>query len=146
MSDLDLPKTLAILDRVIRAELSGVVRYTHYALMVTGPYRQTIVDFLKAQATESLMHAQEAGEIMTGLEGHPTSGIEPIKESNDHSLLRILEESLEHEIFALNIYKELLSVVEGASIYLEEYTRGQIRAEELHVMDLKKMLRDFTAK
>ncbi|MBC7515869.1 MAG: bacterioferritin, partial [Alkalinema sp. FL-bin-369] len=34
--------------------------------------------------------------------------------------------------------------VEGCSVYLEEYARGMIGQEELHGMELRKMLRDFT--
>ena len=57
------------LNAIIEAELSGVVRYTHYSLMITGPHRLPLVEFMKAQATESLIHAQEMGEILTGLGG-----------------------------------------------------------------------------
>ena len=45
---------------------------------------------------------------------------------------------------ALSLYKELLKVVEGASIYLEEFARTMIGNEELHTMELKKMLRDYS--
>ena len=41
--------------------------------MVTGPNRLTLDKFFKSQATESLQHAQQAGELLTGLGGHPTS-------------------------------------------------------------------------
>ena len=71
MEALDLDKTHEILNSIIESELAGVVRYTHYALMVRGPNRIPIVDFFKAQASESLMHAQQAGEILTGLEDTP---------------------------------------------------------------------------
>ncbi len=143
MRDLDVAKTVRILNRVMEYELAGVVRYTHYSLMVTGPYRQPIVEFLKAQAQESLAHAQQAGELLTGLEGHPSLEIATIEESHKHDLRHILEESLAHEQTALNLYKDLLDVVQDASVYLEEYTRGQIGTEELHVIELKKMLRDY---
>ena len=33
--------------------------------------------------------------------------------------------------------------VEGASVYLEEYARGQIGQEEQHALEIKKMLKDF---
>ena len=56
----------------------------------------------------------------------------------------ILNESLEHEIHALNLYKKLLDCVEDASVYLEEYTRGMIGQEEQHSLELKKMLKDFS--
>ena len=41
--------------------------------MVTGPDRLVLDKFFKSQAIESLEHAQEAGELMTGLGGHPLS-------------------------------------------------------------------------
>ena len=36
--------------------------------------------------------------------------------------------------------------VEGASVYLEEYARGQIGQEEQHALEIKKMLKDFAWK
>ena len=125
-------------------ELAGVVRYTHYSLMVIGPNRIPIVQFFKAQATESLLHAQQVGEILTGLEGHPTQKIAPIEESYKHSVQDILQESLNHEKKALELYKTLLDVVSDASIYLEEFARTMIGTEELHTIEIKKMLRDFS--
>jgi len=144
MKDLDIQSTTKLLNRIMEFELAGVVRYTHYALMVTGPNRIPIVDFFKAQANESLLHAQEAGEILTGLEGHPSQQIAAIEETHQHSVRDLLQESLNHEQKALAMYKELLGVVEDASIYLEEYTRTKIGQEELHNLEIKKMLRDFS--
>ena len=143
MEDLDLEVTHDLLNRVIESELAGVVRYTHYALMVRGAYRMPIVAFFKEQAAESLLHAQQAGEILTGLEGHPSVAIAPIQETHKHSVSALLEESLQHEQEALNLYKQLLDAVQDRSVYLEEYARGQIGQEELHVMEIKKMVRDY---
>ena len=56
---------------------------------------------------------------------------------------KILEESLEHETHAVNLYKKLLEEVVDASVYLEEYARGQIGQEEQHALEIKKMLKDF---
>ncbi|MFY7823827.1 MAG: ferritin-like domain-containing protein, partial [Planktothrix agardhii] len=86
MRDLDQAKAIELLNTIMEFELAGVVRYTHYSLMVTGPNRLPIVQFFKAQATESLLHAQQAGEILTGLEGHPSQKIAPIEESYQHSV------------------------------------------------------------
>jgi bacterioferritin len=144
MKELDLKSTTSILNSIMEFELAGVVRYTHYSLMVTGPNRIPIVNFFKAQANESLLHAQQAGEILTGLEGHPSQRIAPIEESYKHSVRDILEESLNHEKKALDLYKELLNTVENASVYLEEFARTQIGQEELHNIEIKKMLRDFS--
>ncbi|AFZ33750.1 Ferritin Dps family protein [Stanieria cyanosphaera PCC 7437] len=143
MKELDREKTTTILNEIMEFELAGVVRYTHYSLMVTGPNRIPIVQFFQAQANESLTHAQQVGEILTGLEGHPSLKIAPIEESYEHNLHAILSESLNHEKKALELYKKLLSVVEDASVYLEEFTRSMIGQEELHNIEIRKMLRDF---
>jgi bacterioferritin len=140
MKDLAQDKAIDILRSLMEFELAGVVRYTHYALMVTGPNRIPIVDFFKAQATESLLHAQQVGEILTGLEGHPSLQIAPMEESYKHSVKDILQESLAHEKNALDMYKKLLDVVEDASVYLEEFARTMIGTEELHNIEIKKML------
>ena len=137
-------KITEILNSIMEFELAGVVRYTHSSLMVTGPYRMPIVEFLKEQANESLLHAQQAGELLTGLDGHPSQKIAKIIETNDHSIEGILHESLMHEQHALKLYKDLLSIVEGKSVYLEEYTRNLIGQEEQHQLELKKMLKDFS--
>ena len=144
MLDLDIQKTCEILNQIMEYELAGVVRYTHYSLMVTGPYRIPIVQFMKEQAAESLDHAQQAGELITGLNGHPNQSIARIDETHKHSVKDLLQESLEHEVTALNLYKKLLDVVTDASIYLEEYARTMIGQEELHTMELRKMLRDYS--
>ncbi len=143
MRELDQKQTIELLNAIMEFELAGVVRYTHYSLMVTGPNRIPIVDFFKAQANESLLHAQQVGELITGLEGHPSLKIASMEETSKHSVTDILSESLAHEKKALGMYKQLLDTVENASIYLEEFARTMIGQEELHNLELKKMLRDF---
>ena len=142
MEELDVDRTTNILNSIMEYELGGVVRYTHYALMVSGPNRIPIVEFLREQASESLQHAQQVGEMLTGLGGHPSLTTAPITETFEHSTEAILSESLNHEQRAIALYGELLDTVAGSSVYLEEFARGMIGAEELHCMELRKMLRD----
>ena len=143
LKPLDTNKACAILNEIMEYELAGVVRYTHSAMMITGPYRIPIVAFLKEQASESLFHAQGAGELIAGLDGHPSQKIAKIEETGQHTIKDILEESLEHELHAVGLYKKLLEEVEDRSIYLEEYARGMIGEEEQHSLELKRMLKDY---
>ena len=144
LKELNKEKVCDILNQIMEFELAGVVRYTHSSLMVVGPHRIPIVQFLQEQAAESLQHAQTAGEFLTGLDGHPSQKIAKIKETNRHTIKDILEESLEHELYALSLYKKLLVAVENKSVYLEEYARAQIGEEEQHSLELKIMLKDFS--
>ena len=143
MRELNVDKVCEILNKIVEMEMAGVVRYAHSSLMVTGPNRIPIVQFLQEQANESLAHALQAGEYITGFDGHPSQKITPIEENHDHSVQQILEESLMHEKSAVDMYKELLEEVADASIMLEEYARGQIGMEEQHALEIKKMLKDY---
>ena len=144
MRDLNTSRVCDLLNEIVELEMAGVVRYAHSSLMVTGPNRIPIVQFLQEQANESLAHALQAGEYITGFNGHPSQKISPIVENHDHSVRQILQESLEHEQRAVDKYKELLEEVADASIMLEEYARGQIGMEEQHALEIKKMLIDYS--
>ena len=144
MRQLNTQNVCKILNKIVELEMAGVVRYAHSSLMVSGPNRIPIVQFLQDQANESLLHALQAGEFITGFDGHPSQRITPIEENHDHSVQQILTESLEHEMKAVAAYKELLEEVEDASIMLEEYARGQIGMEEQHAIEIKKMLKDYS--
>ena len=144
LKELNTSKVCDILNRIVELEMAGVVRYAHSSLMVTGPNRIPIVTFLQEQANESLSHALQAGEYITGFGGHPSQNISAIEENHNHSVEQILTESLEHEMKAVETYKELLMEVADASIMLEEYARGQIGMEEQHALEIRKMLQDYS--
>ena len=129
------------LNRIMELELAGVVRYTHYALMVYGFNRIPIVEWLQKQATESLSHARLAGELVTWLGGHPSLGIGPLLETEKHDIADILSESLTHEKETLKSYESLLTLVKDQDIRLEEYVRDMIAAEVAHQDEVNKMLR-----
>ena len=129
------------LSEIFVLELSGVIRYTHYSLMIFGPNRLPLIDFFKAQASESLMHANLAGEHITGLGGHPPLNIDNIKETFKHDISEILKETLDHEKKAIEVYYELLELINDESVYIEEYARTMIGQEELHALEVEKMLK-----
>jgi len=137
---IDKDAVIKVLNNILEAELAGVVRYTHYALMVFGYNRIPIVSWMRAQAAESLTHADQAGEMITHLGGHPSLGIGPLLETHRHDIGDILRESLEHETLALTEYHQLLELVNGRNVLLEEYARRMCALEETHVGDVRKML------
>ena len=141
MTEIDKPKVVALLNKILETELAGVVRYTHYSLMVFGYNRIPIVSWLREQATESMAHATAAGEIITALGEHPSLSIGPLLETHKHDVGDILREALDNERTGLQLYKDLLVQVEGRSIWIEEYARQMIHAEELHAAEVDKMLR-----
>jgi len=141
MDDISRQSAIDILNNIMELELSGVVRYTHYSLMVFGFGRIPIVSWMKDNANEGLLHAHRAGELVTLLGGHPSLKIGELLETTRHDIGDILRESLEHERKSLEAYYALLQLAEGRSVLLEEYAREMIMAEELHLDEVNKMLR-----
>lgn len=97
---------------------------------------------MRDQATESLGHANIAGEHVTTLGGHPSLKIGGLIETHKHSIRDIMTESLEHEKAQLGNLFKLLKLVTGKSVYLEEYAREMIVEEENHISEVLKMLRE----
>ena len=141
MNVLNKRQVIDVLNRILEQELAGVVRYTHYSFLVFGYSRIPIVAWLRQQADESLLHAQQAGEMITLLGDYPSLAIGPLLDTHEHDIAAVMKESLETEGKALALYNELLTLVAGRSVMLEEYARQMIYAEELHAGEVDKMLR-----
>ena len=82
MTDLDKQHVIDVLNRILEQELAGVVRYTHYSFLVFGYSRIPIVAWLRQQADESLLHAQQAGEKITLLGAYPSLAIGPLLDTH----------------------------------------------------------------
>ena len=141
MKDQTMAKAVEILNRILEMELAGAIHYTHYSLMVFGYNRIPIVSWLEQQATESMAHARAAGELVTQLGAHPSLAIGPLLETHRHDIGDILRESLGHEKKTLVEYENLLELVQGEDIMLEEFAREHIYLERLHIGAVDKMLR-----
>ena len=141
MSGLNKERVVAVLNRLLEAELAGVVRYTPYSFLVFGFGRIPIVSWLRDQASESLLHAQQIGEWITTLGAYPSLTIGPLLDAHKHDIAAILRESLDTEARALAIYRELLEAIDGKSVALEEFARKMIELEEMHAAEVDKMLR-----
>ena len=137
----DQASAVALLNEILETELAGVVRYTHYSLMVFGHNRIPIVSWLRGEANTCLAHATQAGELVTQLGDHPSLKIGALLETHKHGINDILLESLEAEKAGLALYKKLLDIVKDRSVMLEEYSRRMIAEEEQHLGEVNKMLR-----
>ena len=54
MKDLNSNQVISLLNNILEYELAGVVKYTHFALMVTGPNRLILDKFFKDSTVKTL--------------------------------------------------------------------------------------------
>ena len=138
---LDEKAVVALLNEILELELAGVVRYLHYSLMVFGHARIPIMHWMRQQASEALLHATEAGEEVTAMGGRVSLDIGELAGTHHPSVDEILQELVVHERRGIDLYRDLLKLSEGWNISLEEFARGKIRGEEMHLAEIDKMLR-----
>lgn len=124
---IDKDAVIKVLNNMLKAEPAGVVRYTHYALMVFVHNSIPIVSWMRCQVNESLTHANEAGELITHL-GGPSLAIGSLLETHRHDIGDILREPLEHEMQALAEYNHLLDLVNDRNVLLDEYAKSDDRS------------------
>ena len=138
---MDREKVIAKLNQALEYEYAGVVRYSHYSLMIFGFNRIPIVGWFRSQSAESLTHAEAIGEKITALGGHPSLQVGSLLETHKHSITEILLESLAHERQQMGVLREILEMVQGHDIHLEEFVRTMIADETEHIYEIEKMLK-----
>jgi bacterioferritin len=130
--------TTQILNAILEAELTGVMRYTQYSLSLHSSSQSDMIQFLQEQATESLQHAQQVGALLTQYCDRPSLNIAALEALTDASPDRILQKSIQHETMALGLYRDLLEAAEHHD-ELEAFARTMIEEEEEHSAELRKM-------
>lgn len=140
MSKPPSEKAMKLLNAVFQEEMAGIIRYMHYSFMIMGHNRIPIQSWFRGQANESMRHAILIGEKITSYGGHPTLEAATVPETNSHQVDKILEECIEFERKALEMYQELVGLA-GEDIALEELAREMVRDETEHLDEVAKMLR-----
>jgi bacterioferritin len=136
----DVGATVKMLNKILEMGLATVVYYTHYAFMIYGHARIPIRSWFNQQATESLTHAQEAGDLIVHLGQRPQMGIAPLSKTHHNTIDEILTEAVEREENGVQLYRNLLDLIKNKSTVLEEYATRLIAAEAMHVSEMRLML------
>ncbi len=129
------------LNRLLAMEMEGVNRYLHHSFMVFGWGREPIVNYLRANAQESLQHAIQLGEKIVSLGSQPNIEAQKAWETKSLNVQEMLESNLEAEKAAVDGYLALLKLIPENEVALEEYARGMVREEQEHVEELQKYVR-----
>jgi bacterioferritin len=138
--NFDVGATVKMLNKILEMELATVVYYTHYSFMIYGHARIPIRSWFNQQATESLTHAQEAGDLIVHLGHRPQIGIAPLPTTHHNTIDEILTEAVEREESGVQLYRDLLDRIKNKSTVLEEYATRLIAAEATHVSEMRLML------
>src|ERR1700740_338823 len=135
----DVDAVVEQLNRILQMELAAVIYYTHYSFMIYGHARIPITSWLRDNATESLAHAQEAGEMVMRLHRKPALGTPALPTPPHNTIDEILTEAIQREESGVELYRELLTLVKDKSVVLEEYATRLVSAEAVHLREMELM-------
>src|SRR5215469_4923812 len=136
----DVDAVVKQLNLILQMELAAVIYYTHYSFMIYGHARIPITAWLRDNATESLSHAQEAGQMIMRLHKRPALGIAALPIAQHNTIDEILTESIEREEAGVELYRDLLALVKDKSVVLEEYAMRLVSKEAVHLREMELML------
>lgn len=118
-------------------ELAGIIQYMQHSVMITGPLRESLMEFFHDGSEEARDHAEAVGERIAALGGVPS--VEPARIRQAADVDGMLEAALALEEDALAAWEAAWeaadAVAPGYKFWIEEH----IAEEQDHVDGLRKM-------
>ena len=103
---------LAKMNQALGFELRAINMYAHYAANVKGIHRMQLVPLFEEEVTESIAHANIVRAAIVKLGGICVTERDPLPIVHTNSYLDMLQHSLETEMSASLVYREVLDLVE----------------------------------
>jgi bacterioferritin len=138
---MDKDKVMKALNDAMNMELEAGLEYLYMSFNVFGNARRLLQDFLREQAQEGIEHATKMAEKITSLGGTPHLKIQIDYKHERLSANDILERGLAREKKALELYKSSVPLA-GDDMALEDLLRSQVAAEQEHIEEVSKLLRE----
>lgn len=130
------------LNHDLAAEFQAVLMYTTYSAQVTGPYRPQLVQFMRAEIPDELLHAQFLADKIVSLGGVPISNALPVPAASNAKAM--LENILAAESSAVKNYTERAEQARAAGqIGLSVQLEDMVLDETSHYEETKKLLADW---
>lgn len=139
---MDKQTLINALNDDLAGELQAIIQYLTYSAKVTGPYRPQLVQFMQAEITDEMLHAQFLAGKIAALGGNPTTQPHPVPEAS--TAKEMLQAILAAEQKAVVGYTERAKMAEafgdkGLMVQLED----MVRDESGHSEETAKLLMNW---
>lgn len=123
----------------LAGEYAAIIQYTHYAAIVTGPFRQELRAMFLAEVPDEQGHAQYLADQIAVLGGTPTTLPRPVPEARKPK--EMLQRILESEGKAISDYNERIKQAETyGDTALKVALENQVADETNHKQMVERML------
>jgi bacterioferritin len=136
---MDQQAVINQLNECLKHEWTGVAQYSQASFIVEGVWREVYAKTFMENAEESFGHAKLVGDKIVALGGVPAATRNEIKQTRD--LQEILQNSLEFESKAVEMYTKALELAEG-NRPLVVFLENILEEEQEGVDEFTKLLRN----
>ncbi|MBD3193844.1 MAG: ferritin [Candidatus Lokiarchaeota archaeon] len=149
--DIDVKKLIELLNKAYADEWLAHYQYWIGAKIVKGPMRGVAVRELEEHAGEEYDHATKLAERIIQLGGIPLINPKAWYEKTncgyenplDHDVKKIVEQNLEGERCAIDVYKDLLNTIHGKDEVTYNLIVDILDDELEHEEDLQAIIEDI---
>lgn len=135
---MDKAQVIDKLNEIVKWEYAGLVQYTQFSFVVTGPLREVYHEFFRENGEEALKHAHRVGDKVVALGGVTTVERGEVRQSLD--LNEMLEHSLEMELRHVRLYTEALDLLGPRDVALRNLLEEICEEEQAGADHLEKIL------
>jgi bacterioferritin len=123
----------------LAGEYQAVLMYTHYAAMLTGPFRKELRSLFLSEITDEQGHAQFLADKIAALGGTPTTQPRPVAAADEPR--EMLENALEAEKQTIDDYLQRIEHAEAfGDVGLKVELENQVADETRHKEELERIL------
>lgn len=127
------------LNHDLAGEYQAVVMYTHFAALLTGPYRKELRSLFQGEIADEQTHAQFLADKIATLGGEPTTQPRPIPRAT--TAREMLECALKAEQQAIADYKDGIGQAETfGDVGLKVDLENQVADETRHKEEIERIL------
>lgn len=143
---LDLERSISILNEALATEIVCVLRYRFHYFMATGIHSQSVKEEFKEHADEEQEHADQIAERITQLGGKPEMNPAVITQvshseyKEGESLADMIREDLIAERIAIETYREIIRYFGDKDPTSRTLMEEILAKEEEHADDLADLL------
>lgn len=136
---MDDKQLVDALNKMLAQEHACAIRYATHAVVVSGPYSETVAARLKEISTDEITHAEALRERIVGLGGTPTMEVSTDDLKPATTLQEILTVNIAEEKGAIASYTEILQSIPDSNAILFQTVQNILRDEQEHLEEIKNL-------
>jgi len=132
-------RLIKALNRMLAKEHACAIRYATHAVLVNGPYAESVCRRFQEIASDETVHAELLRRRICALGGTPTMEVDGGPRCTDGTLAEMIKTNVLEERESIETYSAILENIPGMNILLHRTVEGILKDEQEHLEELLRL-------